>query len=462
MYNLKLEIKNVVDKIIVDILFDRTSLDTIHPEIHLIDDLQVIPVELLEIFTTIMATYNIELSPEATRHFKIISDLYAFIHKTATPHQIQNSSKQLKELKYVKTFADVAYKLDILTDNVVECLETFIGFSVRPKINIDGIKLSSMYLMQHLKDGCQANCSFCVQSKETKKKRKHSMLVNKKLMRFPMPIFSECLKSGELEKKGLERFCIQTVYNKRTIPDLLDLVSSVRSVSNIPLTACSIPVSKKTLTGLKDAGLDMIVINYETATPELFSAIRGSERKGPYTWQGITKSIDHAIDVFGPNKVGSHLQIGFGESQRDALKLIQSLKDKKAFVSLFAFRPLAGTALENNKRISYARYHQLQLASYLIQNTIVHIKDMLFDDDGNISSYGISNIELKKYIMSGNPFRNRGCPGCNRVYFDTDPGERFYSYPRNLLSEELDIIKQEIFSDISKNYEDISLTETVF
>jgi biotin synthase len=182
---------------------------------------------------------------------------------------------------------------------------------------------------------------------------------------------------------------------------------------------------------LKKAGLDMITISYEVATPELFYELRGPGRKGPYTWEGTKEAIAHAIDVFGALKVGSHLQVGLGETQRDVFALIQELKDKQIRVSLFAFKPLLGTALQNRKdRISYGDYHRIQLGSYLIQNGRCKFDDFIFGADGRIVGYGIEESELRELIFSGIPFMNRGCPGCNRVFVDNLPRERFYNYPR--------------------------------
>jgi biotin synthase len=251
------------------------------------------------------------------------------------------------------------------------------------------------------------------------------------------------------EKKGLERICIQTVYNKNTADNLLDLVKALRSMSDIPITACCIPVSVSSMKALKEAGLDMIFLNYETATPDLFNEIRGKKRKSPYRWSKITESIDHALEVFGNSKVGSHLQIGFGESQRDALALIQKMMDKDALVSLIAFRPLAGTAMENNKRSSYPNFHLIQLGSYLIQNKMRRVEDFTFDEAGAIQHFGIHGEKLLEIIRSGAPFKNRGgCPGCNRIYYETQPGERFYSFPREVNPEELDRIEKEILAEI--------------
>jgi biotin synthase len=270
------------------------------------------------------------------------------------------------------------------------------------------------------------------------------MLLDLKLCRLPMPTLARHIRGGLLEKLGIERICLQTIFNPKTVDNLVSLVSSLNSVTSVPITACSIPVSKEIMVRLKEAGLDMITISYEVATPELFYELRGPGRKGPYTWEGTKEAIAHAIDVFGALKVGSHLQVGFGETQRDVLALIQELKNKQVRVSLFAFKPLPGTALQNRKdRISYGDYHRIQLGSYLIQNGIRQFDDFSFAEDGHIIDYGIEESKLRELVLSGIPFMNSGCPGCNRIFFETRPGERFYSYPRKPTAAEITCIAGE-------------------
>jgi biotin synthase len=443
--------KTTVQQILSDSI-DQQFGNDFNDSTHLIDDLTMAPIEILEFFLILSDVFDLQIKAEDADKLKKLSDIYAYIDAHAPEQRIERCAETLSDMKFLKIFAAIAYKLDIFPPEMVPFLENFIGFKVRQGIDTSGIKISTLYLMQHLQDGCHANCAYCVQSNDSSAVRKKSTLVEYKLIKYPVEMIGRSIHRAV--KKGLQRICIQTVYNKKTADNLIDLVKTLRSMSDIPITACCIPVSVSSMKTLKNAGLDMIFLNYETATPELFSEIRGKKRKSPYRWNKITESIDHALEVFGGNKVGSHLQIGFGESQNQALTLIQKMTDKKALVSLIAFRPLAGTAMEHCQRSSYVNYHLIQLGSYLIQNKIRRLEDFTFDATGTIQDFGIHGDQLLDIIHSGAPFKNRGgCPGCNRIYYETNPGERFYSFPRDLEPDEVAAIEKEIFSVIASPLE---------
>jgi biotin synthase len=414
---------------------------------HLMDDMAMTPIEILEFFVVLSEVFDLQIKAQDGEKLKKLSDIYTYINDHAPKQRIDRCAETFSNMKFLKIFGAIAYKLDILSPEMIPFLENFIGFKIRQGLDFTGVKISTLYLMQHLADGCHANCAYCVQSNESTAARKKSTLVEYKLLKSPVEMVGRSIHLAE--KKGLERICIQTVYNKHTADNLLDLVKALRSMSDIPITACCIPISESSMKALKSAGLDMIFLNYETATPELFNEIRGKKRKSPYRWNKITEAIDHALEIFGDHKVGSHLQIGLGESQKEALSLIQKMMDQKALTSLLAFRPLSGTAMENYQRSSHVNFHLIQLGSYLIQNKLRRIEDMTFDAAGDVCSFGIHGDELLGIIRSGAPFKNRGgCPGCNRIYYETSPGERLYSFPRDPEPDELDVIEKEIVAAI--------------
>ena len=100
------------------------------------------------------------------------------------------------------------------------------------------------------------------------------------------------------------------------------------------------------------------------------------------------------------------------------------------------------------ERISYKNFHKVQIGSYLIQKNIKNITDFSFDSMGNIKSYGLNKSELEELIDTGNPFIVLGCPDCNRIYYETIPGERFYTYPRQPNESEIVQIKNEIMEQV--------------
>lgn len=352
-------------------------------------------------------------------------------------------------VKYVKVFAGAGIYLGLIPSNLLDlglkqASANASGVDPGERLyseHLAGVRVTALYLMQDVDGGCVANCGFCVQARDSVRKRKTSYLVDKELLRVPLPTLRHYLATNEKAKR-LERLCIQTVYNPRTVEDLLDIVRAIREASDVPVTACSIPIGRTSILQLRDAGLTSITINYEAATPALFEAVRGRGVGGPYRWEMISDAIRDACEVFGAHNVGTHLQLGLGETQEEALRFIQHLRDQKVGVSLFSFKPLPGTRLSRRTRISYEQFHQIQLGSYLIQNDIGGVARMVFGPEGELRDYGIDRHELEAIVGTGRPFRNRGCSGCNRVYYETNTGERHYSYPRDLSPEEIEEMKR--------------------
>lgn len=357
----------------------------------------------------------------------------------------------MEEGRYVKVFAGLALYYGLIPRTLVDedslkgCLKDDSGIGPLFSGNLKDIKVSTLYLMQHFEDGCSANCAFCVQARDSVNKYKKSLLVDKEVARISLKILKNFLQNSQRAEE-IGRICIQTIFNQKTVENLLGIVKAIREVSDIPISACCIPVSKDSLVKIREAGVNRITINYEAATPELFSKIRGQERGGPYRWEVVTRAIDNAIEIFGADNVTSHLQIGLGETQKEALQHIQGLYNKGVLVGLFSFCPVPGTALADADRVTHAYYHQVQLGSYLIKNGISCFSQMVFNTSGNIVDYGIDEQKLTEIVKSGLPFKNSGCPDCNRVYYETNPGERFYSYPRDLYESEIQVIAREIIT----------------
>lgn len=419
-------------------IFASKSPDRFEEDMDLYRDLGMEPLHLLELLLTLSAVFDFHIAKAAALKVKTIGDIHRLIENNVSQQDIPACGRRLKTMTYVNIFSAMAWKLGILSNEIIDILEEAFGLKLGNRgVDTSALHITGLYLMQNLEGGCKANCAFCVQSQESRRERKEKMLLDFKLCRLPMPALIRHIENGLLKKSGIERICLQTVFNPRTVENLVELISSLSSVTRVPMTACCVPISKASMIRLKEAGLDMISINYETATPELFHELRGPGRKGPYTWAGVTEALDNAREVFGIHKVASHLQVGFGETHRDVLARIQELTNKQIRVSLFSFRPLPGTALQNRSRVSYGDFHRIQLGSYLIQAGICKLGDFSFAQDGRIVDFGIEESELRELILSGIAFMNRGCAGCNRIFFETRPGERFYSYPRRPTAEEI-------------------------
>ncbi len=93
---------------------------------------------------------------------------------------------------------------------------------------------------------------------------------------------------------------------------------------------------------LRAAGAERIGIAVDCATPELFSLLRGKLARGPHRFERYMKGVEEAVEVMGKGKVGVHLIVGLGETEREAVGLMQAVKDLGAETHLFALLPRGG------------------------------------------------------------------------------------------------------------------------
>jgi len=345
----------------------------------------------------------------------------------------------MSKRQYVKIFSDMADYLGLISGDID-------AVSLRNKDILDGAAMHCLYLVQDIEGGCEADCAYCTQSSSSKRNQKDSYLIDKSLLRYPLTKLISIIEKGLIEKRNIRRICFSSLHNKNSLEDALDVITQIRAVTDVPITALHIPEPKEGFEALKKAGADRIGVALEVAEEKLFEKIRGKERQNsPYSWDGVQKALDAAIDVFGKGNVGTHLLIGLGETQEEAARCMQDLYDRSVDVSLFSFCPAEGTDLENHERPTYQSYHAIQIVKLLMMTKTARFSDMSFDSDGNITDFGISEEEFDSILKSGKAFRNiGGCPDCNRIYYETSIHERYYNFPRDPKPCELEVVAAEL------------------
>lgn len=285
--------------------------------------------------------------------------------------------------------------------------------------------------MTYTDGSCIANCSFCTQARDCNSEKDH-------LSRVVWPEFpwEDVLKRFSNQKiEVLERICVQVINYPGFIEDVYSIVTSLKENTRLPISVDTCPISKDALYQLKRAGVERLSIPLDAATESIFNLVKGTEVNGPYRWKKHFEAIENAINIFGEGNVGSNLIIGLGETEVEAVSLIQRLKDLKVFTSLFAFTPLKGTKFENVSQPLLDSYRRIQVARYLISLGISDINKMSFKD-GRIIDFGINNwIEQ---LDGGMAFQTSGCPGCNRPFYNEKPSGPFYNYPRALSEKEFE------------------------
>jgi biotin synthase-related radical SAM superfamily protein len=299
---------------------------------------------------------------------------------------------------------------------------------------------TTAYLMIYLPRKCHANCAFCPQARESETKAEH-------LSRVLWPVYPlEGILNGFSSKnarKYFKRVCIQALNHPKLFQDLIYLVKKLKSAMDLPISLSIPPLKKEELKMLNKLGIKRVGIALDAATPAIFSRIKGKENKGPYKWDAHLNAIKEALEIFGPYNVTSHLIIGLGETEREAVNFIQDLFDLKINTGLFAFTPIKGTALQDASPPNMMKYRKIQLARYLILNKFINKSDLKFDDNGTITDFGMDLKELHEIIRSGLPFLTSGCPDCNRPYYNERPGRELYNFPKPLTLAEVSKIEEQ-------------------
>jgi len=286
------------------------------------------------------------------------------------------------------------------------------------------------HLMLWTNGRCASNCRFCPQARDASGDLS-------RVSRVVWPEHAANIVFNRLKNGGFMRVCVQAVNYPNFFDDMLETVEELSAGLDIPISVCSQPLEAGEMKALRDAGVERLCVPIDCASEQIFSEVKGQG----YRWEEHIKAIRLSHAVFG--KATTHLIVGLGETEEDAVRTVQRMHDEGITVGLFAFFPVSGTPLEKNKQPEVGRYRRVQLARYLISNNMVRVEDMKFED-GRISEFAVSKDEMENVVCSGKPFETSGCPHCNRPFFNESPRGPVYNYPRPLIQEEIKRIRKEL------------------
>ena len=302
-------------------------------------------------------------------------------------------------------------------------------------------KPTTAYLMTYKRGKCLANCGFCPQARKSRSRADM-------LSRVSWPAFGtkQVLDSIEatVRSGGVKRVCIQALNYPEVHAHIQALAKEISKRVNIPVSVSCQPISPENIRRLAEAGIERIGIPLDAATPEIFDKVKGASAGGPYRMERQFALLEEALKVFGKGMVSTHLIVGLGESEKEMVEMIQKCVDMGVLPALFAFTPVAGTALENLRQPPIQQYRRIQLARYIIFHGIAKVEAMKFDENGRITDFGVEKQTLKQIIGSGEPFKTSGCPDCNRPYYNEKPSGPIYNYPRPLSREEIAKVFKEL------------------
>jgi biotin synthase len=291
--------------------------------------------------------------------------------------------------------------------------------------------------MTYREGKCVANCGFCPQAQKSHGKADM-------LSRVSWPVLpTEHVLNGieNVARNGkIMRVCLQALNYPKVFKDLTALAEAIRLRTDIPISVSCQPLNSENIKLLAEAGVERIGIPLDAATEALFDKVKGKSVGGPYSWKTQFKLLSEAVDIFGKGKVSTHLIVGLGETEQEMIWTIQQCADMSVLPALFAFTPIAGTALEDKPQPTIQTYRRIQIARYLIVNGIVRCEDMSFDEKGFITDFGADTRTLSSVTRRNEPFITSGCPNCNRPYYNEKPSGPIYNYPKSLTEKEIALI----------------------
>jgi len=257
------------------------------------------------------------------------------------------------------------------------------------------------YLM--MEGECNAGCLYCIRSKN-----------ESKLSRVPWYEVSLEKTIPQIES-CFERVCIQSVSYNNFIFDVKEIISKFSD--KIPI---SVSLSLKEYKEIESlyGDVDKIGIGLDCATKEIFEKL-----KPYYSWDKTWQGLKSASEIFGNFNVICHLISGLGESEEDMALTFQNLFDIGVYPSLFAFTPIEGTDFGKLSPPGISSYRRLQLAHYLITSGIKGYEEFLFEE-GKIIYDEDDFSNLKEDI-----FITRGCPSCDRPFYNESPKGTIYNFP---------------------------------
>lgn len=301
-------------------------------------------------------------------------------------------------------------------------------------------KPTTAYFLTYFKGRCTANCGFCSQAKSSKSRANL-------LSRVTWPAFQTdevMSKLATAVRRGeIMRVCIQALNYPTVLRDILVLAEKVRS-TNVPISVSCQPLNKEEMKKLAAAGIERISIPLDAATKEAFEQVKGTLAGSPYDWNRQHDALLEAVDIFGKNRVSTHLIVGLGETEEEMVKTIQWCKDNGIHPALFSFTPIPGTALEHSPPPGIGHYRRIQLSRHLIVQEKTRFENLRFNTDGCITDFGVFQKQRENIVKSGKPFLTSGCPHCNRPYYNEKPSGPMYNFPTPPTLEEIREIEDEL------------------
>jgi biotin synthase len=273
------------------------------------------------------------------------------------------------------------------------------------------------------------DCAFCTQARS-------STASGLALSRVTWPLFplsQVCERLAEAERAGtLQRCCLQVTAGKGYFQTALDTVSQLRRETSLPLSVAVFLRTLEQVDAFISRGVDRIGFGLDAASERVFRQVKGTH------WASMVALIEESALRY-PQHVAVHLVVGLGETEREMVERMRWAHQLGAGVSLFAFTPVAGTALAGRTPPALDMYRRLQAARWAIVRRGAELADFAFDEEGTLQALPrFDGGADRTYLLDAEAFCTSGCPGCNRPFYNERPGGPMYNYARPLSAEEME------------------------
>lgn len=284
---------------------------------------------------------------------------------------------------------------------------------------------TTAYLM--LGSRCRNACAFCTQARNSGARADALSRVS-----WPEHDAAEIVAdiAAAYEQGDLARACFQVTISAGYVETTLAAVRRLAAACDIPLCASIAPRNLDDVAALLDAGAERVTIALDAACERVYSRVKSG------SWARTGGLLEAAAARF-PGRIGTHLIVGLGETEREMTTMMQHLHGLGVGIGLFAFTPVAGTAMADREPPPRPVYRRIQAARWLLVEGDIELA-CHFDPAERLIDYGLTDETLRAALAGGEAFRTSGCPGCNRPYYNERPGAVPYNYPAALAPHEAD------------------------
>ncbi|PKQ04148.1 MAG: radical SAM protein, partial [Alphaproteobacteria bacterium HGW-Alphaproteobacteria-10] len=313
-------------------------------------------------------------------------------------------------------------------------------------------------------EGCRANCAYCGLARHREALRDYA---DRNFIRVDWPSLRVADLIERVAAQGaatpFHRMCISMITHRRSEADTFTILKAWTdriAQSQAPVSILSNPttMTRADVMRMDTLGAEIFTVALDAATPALFARTRGRGVASPHTWRGYWARLGDAAEIFGPGRFGAHVIIGLGESEIEALTLVQRLVDMGGSSHLFCFYPERGSLMDHLPATPRSQWRRVQLARYLMEFRGLRLEHLRFDDEGRVADFGLPAAEVEAVIAEGAAFRTSGCPGkeradisaCDRPYGDSPPRD-IASYPFAPQGRDIARIRVQLGQDGAQN-----------